>query len=161
MSIKACKLTKEAEEEISRAKRNYGNDAFYGGQIREGWSLAEVDFIFGSPYLVGETRNVKLVPRGQPKSHSVAEAIANTIIGYLIALAGQFFVYWWYAITVTLEQNLVIGAFFMAISLVRSYALRRIFNWMHLAGIHGQWRRLWLWICRQPHTKPQQIMPQP
>jgi len=68
------------------------------------------------------------VPSGQPRIWSLYEATANTIIGYALALIGQVYIYAAYQIQVTLEQNLVIGVFFMAISLARSYILRRVFN---------------------------------
>jgi len=55
----------------------------------------------------------------------------GTVIGYLIALLTQFFVYWFYQIPVTLSQNLSIGLVFTAVSLIRSYWVRRLFNWIH------------------------------
>lgn len=68
---------------------------------------------------------------GQSKTWSWIEAIGNTVIGYAIALAGQLIVFPALGIAVSISQNLVIGAIFMAISTVRSYLLRRLFNWLH------------------------------
>ena len=55
----------------------------------------------------------------------------GTAIGYLVALLTQFFAYWWWAIPVTLSQNLKIGVLFTVVSLVRSYWVRRLFNYLH------------------------------
>lgn len=67
---------------------------------------------------------------GQSRGKSWLEAIANTLIGYGVALASQLVVFPALGIAVTLSQNLLIGVIFMTISLVRSYLLRRLFNWI-------------------------------
>jgi len=59
---------------------------------------------------------------------SAAESVANVLIGYGIALATQVIVFGSLGLSVSLEQNLWIGAVFTVVSLVRSYAMRRIFN---------------------------------
>ena len=66
----------------------------------------------------------------QSRKHSWIEAIANTLIGYLIAICSQLVVFPLLGIPVSFHQNLVIGLIFMGISLVRNYVLRRIFNWI-------------------------------
>jgi len=67
----------------------------------------------------------------QTKTQSLLESFANIAIGYLVALAAQFIVFPLMGIAVRLDQNLAIGAIFTAVSLARSYALRRMFNWLH------------------------------
>jgi len=67
----------------------------------------------------------------QSRLQSLFEACAGTTIGYFVALLTQFFVYWFYNIPVSLGQNLSIGLIFTAVSLVRSYWVRRLFNWVH------------------------------
>lgn len=64
----------------------------------------------------------------QTKLGSLIEAWANVAIGYLVALASQIVVFPLFGIHVPLSTNLWIGAWFTAISLVRSYILRRWFN---------------------------------
>jgi hypothetical protein len=64
----------------------------------------------------------------QSRRMSAAESVANVAIGYGIALLTQFVVFGALQIPVSLGQNLWIGAVFTAVSLVRSYAMRRIFN---------------------------------
>ena len=71
----------------------------------------------------------------QTRAASLTEAIASTIIGYVIALAGQLIVFPLLGIAVTLQQNLVIGGIFMAISTARSYVLRRVFEWLRVSGV--------------------------
>ena len=67
----------------------------------------------------------------QTRLQSLIEAWANTIIGYLINLGVQLIVYPIYGATFTFSQNIQIGLIFMAVSIARSYALRRAFNAMH------------------------------
>jgi hypothetical protein len=65
---------------------------------------------------------------GQSRRASVAEAIANTIVGYALAVLTQIAVFPLYGLTVDLHSHLGIGAAFVAVSLLRSYILRRIFE---------------------------------
>ena len=63
------------------------------------------------------------------------ESLMNIIIGYGIAIASQILVFPLFDIHVSLEANLLIGAWFTGISLVRSYIIRRWFNGrMHSAA---------------------------
>lgn len=67
----------------------------------------------------------------QTRLQSLLESCANVLIGYLVALGAQLVVFPLMGIPVSLSQNVVIGIIFTAVSLARSYALRRAFNWMH------------------------------
>ena len=69
----------------------------------------------------------------QSRKHSAFESVANIIAGCLIAYAGQCLIFPLLNIPVSTVQNLKIMAFFTVVSLVRSYALRRLFN--KIAGI--------------------------
>lgn len=64
----------------------------------------------------------------QPRIQSLYESITNVAIGYLVALASQIVILPLYGISLTLADNLGIGAWFTLISIVRSYAVRRWFN---------------------------------
>lgn len=64
----------------------------------------------------------------QSRLHSWLEAWANTFIGYFINLLVQLVVYPAYGATFTFLQNIEIGLIFMAVSIVRGYAIRRGFN---------------------------------
>ena len=65
----------------------------------------------------------------QTKTQSLIESVINILIGYLVALASQLVIFPWFGINVPLTDNLLIGFWFTAISLIRSYAVRRYFNW--------------------------------
>lgn len=65
----------------------------------------------------------------QSKLGSLIEAGMNIIIGFGVALLSQIVVFPLVGIHgVPLTTNLEIGAYFTAISLVRSYVIRRWFN---------------------------------
>jgi hypothetical protein len=65
----------------------------------------------------------------QTKLESLVESIINIIIGFSVALLSQIIVFPLVGITdVSLSTNLEIGAYFTAISLIRSYVIRRWFN---------------------------------
>ena len=64
----------------------------------------------------------------QTKLSSLVESLTNTIIGYSINLVVQLIVYPLYGATFTLSQNIQLGLVFMAVSLARSYLIRRYFN---------------------------------
>ena len=52
----------------------------------------------------------------------------TVVIGYGVALASQLAVFPLFDINVSLQDNLAIGAYFTAISIARSYAIRRWFS---------------------------------
>lgn len=64
----------------------------------------------------------------QSRRMSLIEALVNIGIGYFISLAGQVVIFGAIGIKVSLGQDIMIGLFFTALSLARSYILRRIFN---------------------------------
>lgn len=64
----------------------------------------------------------------QSRRHSAVESIANVAIGYGVAVASQIVIFPMFGIHIPLGDNLLIGLWFTAISIVRSYALRRLFN---------------------------------
>jgi hypothetical protein len=64
----------------------------------------------------------------QSRLESLIESVMNIAIGYGVALASQLLIFPLFDIHVSLTTNLWIGAWFTAISLVRSYVIRRWFN---------------------------------
>ena len=68
---------------------------------------------------------------GQTKLQSLIESITNILIGYFVAIASQLAVFPLFGINIPLSDNLLIGVWFTVISLVRSYTVRRYFNWRH------------------------------
>lgn len=67
----------------------------------------------------------------QSRAMSAVESVANVAIGYGVAVASQIAIFPLFGVHLPLADNLVIGGYFTAISLVRSYAVRRLFNRLH------------------------------
>ena len=63
----------------------------------------------------------------QSRRQSLIEAITNVVVGYLLAVLTQIVVFPWFRLQVSLGENLAIGCVFTWISLLRRYALRRLF----------------------------------
>lgn len=64
----------------------------------------------------------------QTRQGSLVESIANVVVGYGVAVISQLAVFPLFDIHVTINDNLMIGLWFTAISLARSYVIRRAFN---------------------------------
>lgn len=67
----------------------------------------------------------------QSRAMSGAESVANVAIGYGVAVASQLVIFPLFGVHLPLADNLAIGGYFTVISLVRSYAVRRLFNRLH------------------------------
>ena len=68
----------------------------------------------------------------QSRRMSLVEAATNVIVGYALAVGMQIVVFPVFGIHIALGDQLSIGLAFTAISLVRGYVLRRLFE---------RWRR--------------------
>jgi uncharacterized protein (DUF2062 family) len=66
----------------------------------------------------------------QSRRWSLFESVTNVAVGYGVAVAAQIAIFPVFGIRVSLADNLMIGAFFTVVSIARSYALRRVFNWI-------------------------------
>lgn len=64
----------------------------------------------------------------QTRTMSAVESAANVAVGYGVAVATQAAVFPLFGLHATATDHLLIGLVFTAVSLVRSYALRRVFN---------------------------------
>ena len=64
----------------------------------------------------------------QSKKMSLLETCASTAIGYAVAILTQVLVFPLFGLTVSLSQNMAIGAVFTVVSIVRGYCVRRLFN---------------------------------
>lgn len=67
----------------------------------------------------------------QSRLGSLAESILNVAIGYGVAIVAQLAVFPLFGVRLSLSDNLAIGAVFTAVSIVRSYLVRRLFNRWH------------------------------
>jgi len=63
----------------------------------------------------------------QSRRMSLIEAVTNVALGYVLAVVTQIIVFPWFGLHTSLGDNLALGAVFVGISLLRSYALRRLF----------------------------------
>jgi hypothetical protein len=66
-------------------------------------------------------------PLVQPRLASIAEAFANAIVGFVLAVLVQCGAYPLFGITTTIAQNRILAFLFTALSFGRSYAVRRLF----------------------------------
>ncbi len=64
----------------------------------------------------------------QSRGMSLIEAVTNVAAGYVLAVTTQIVVFPWFGLHPSLGENLALGAVFVGISLLRSYALRRLFE---------------------------------
>jgi hypothetical protein len=64
----------------------------------------------------------------QSRRLSLLEAVTNVVVVYVLAVLTQLLMFPWFGLTVSLQYNLAIGAAFVGVSLIRSYALRRVFE---------------------------------
>jgi hypothetical protein len=67
----------------------------------------------------------------QSRTHSAFEAVANVAIGYGINVVANLIVLPAFGFNVSIAEAAGIGVVFTAISLARSYLLRRLFNKFH------------------------------
>ena len=72
---------------------------------------------------------------GQSRLASLIESALNIVIGYGVAVLAQLMIFPLFDIHIALSDNLMIGALFTLVSLVRSYALRRLFNLLQIRKI--------------------------
>jgi hypothetical protein len=71
----------------------------------------------------------------QTKRASLAESILNVAIGYGVALISQIIVFPWFGIHVSMSANVAIGGVFTVISIVRSFTVRRLFEYLRVNSI--------------------------
>jgi len=65
---------------------------------------------------------------------SFLEALANVLVGYGLGIGIQIIVFPVFGLAVTFRQNLAIGLVFTIVSIVRSFALRRMFEAVRTRG---------------------------
>ena len=64
----------------------------------------------------------------QSRLMSLVEAVTNVVVGYGVAVVTQILIFPVFGLHTTLAQNLQMGALFTAVSIARSFALRRLFE---------------------------------
>ena len=66
---------------------------------------------------------------------SLVEAIANVAVGYGVAVATQLVVFPWFGLPARLDDALAIGVIFTLVSILRSFALRRMFEAIRIRSL--------------------------
>ena len=70
----------------------------------------------------------------QSRLMSLAESVANVIVGYGVAVVTQILIFPIFGLHTTLAQNLKISAAFTVMSIARFFALRRVFEAIRMRG---------------------------
>ena len=65
----------------------------------------------------------------QTRTMSAIETAVNIGIGLIVSLTSQLVIFKLYAIHIAFHQNVEITLYFTIISILRSYGIRRAFNW--------------------------------
>lgn len=71
----------------------------------------------------------------QTRRASLVETLTNVAIGYIVAVGAQVVIFPWFGIHIGLAADAAIGLLFTAVSIVRSYALRRMFETLRVRGV--------------------------
>lgn len=67
----------------------------------------------------------------QSKLASLVEVATNMVVGFIVSVYAQAVIFPMYGFSaLTITQNVQIVAIFTAISMIRSYLVRRFFNWL-------------------------------
>ena len=59
---------------------------------------------------------------------SLVETLTTVAVGYGVAVLTQTIVFPWFGLDVSLHDNLAIGGVFTVVSIIRAYAVRRVFE---------------------------------
>jgi hypothetical protein len=70
----------------------------------------------------------------QSRLMSLVEAATNVVVGYALAFLTQIVVFPLFGLAVSAADNLMISGVFTAVSIGRSYALRRLFEAITVSG---------------------------
>jgi len=64
----------------------------------------------------------------QSRTMSLVEAVTNVVVGFMLALLTQIAIFPMFGLVVSVADNLIIDGIFAAVSILRSFALRRLFE---------------------------------
>jgi len=99
---------------------------------------------------MGRRVKKKVGPLGQTKVESLVEAVLNILVGYSIAVSAQMVVFPFFGIETTFSQQLKIGLIMTVVSIIRSYSLRRLFNYVHSRHLIRHYlRKVYLWGTKE------------
>ena len=93
----------------------------------------------------------------QSPAMSLVETSVNVVTGYGLAVLVQLLVFPVFRLHVPFSESLIIGLVFTMVSMVRSYALRRLFERIRIGGLQREAAALWgaaanigLWVGQLP-----------
>ena len=72
---------------------------------------------------------------GQSRKHSALESMLNILIGVGIAFVSNMLILPYFGFHISVEQNIALTIIYTFISFLRSYFIRRLFNYFHLMDI--------------------------
>ena len=64
----------------------------------------------------------------QSRLMSLLESVVNVCVGFVLAVLTQLIALPWFGVRMSMGENLALGAVFTAVSVARSFALRRLFE---------------------------------
>jgi uncharacterized protein (DUF697 family) len=70
--------------------------------------------------------------RGQSRGASLVEAVANVLVGLAVAFAANLLVLPLFGVAISAGQAAGVSVAFTGVSVARSFALRRFFNWLNV-----------------------------
>lgn len=68
----------------------------------------------------------------QSKMMSFIEAWSGTAVGFLVSMLLQVWIYKFYGIHIPLAVDVQVVLIFTLASIIRTYYMRRFFNWLHI-----------------------------
>lgn len=71
------------------------------------------------------------VPAGQSRRLSAIESVTSLVVGFVVSVLLGFWVFPSVGHELTLNENLFVTVCYSIASLIRTYGLRRFFNWVH------------------------------
>ena len=73
----------------------------------------------------------------QSRLMSFVESLTNVAVGFGLAVLTQLIVLPWFGVRMSIGDNLALGTVFTAVSVVRSYVLRRLFEALRSGALHN------------------------
>jgi hypothetical protein len=76
-------------------------------------------------------RRVERHAVSQTRAQSALETAVNITVGYVVAIIAQELIFPLFGVHIDMSQNMLMGAVFTVLSIIRSFCLRRAFNRYH------------------------------
>lgn len=73
----------------------------------------------------------------QSRLMSFVESLTNVAVGFGLAVLTQLIALPWFGVQMSMGENLALSTVFTAVSVVRSYALRRLFEALRSGALHN------------------------